>query len=299
MKTTIELNEVLQNSPNLILYGAPILIGLALLELILTIKDKKSLYEGKDFLTSLIIGLVHLVEGIFTKSAFFLLVLWIYNSVPWSIPVNWATSILCYIVLDFLRYVSHRLSHEINFLWATHVTHHNSTSFNLSTAFRQSWTQGIKVIFYLPVSFLGFHPVVFYIVHQLTLLYSFSVHTKMIKKLPKWYSYIFVTPSHHRVHHGRNRKYLDKNYGSTFIIWDRIFNTFQEEDEEPVYGILDQPKTFNPVFLVFHVWIDIFKQIGSARSFKEVFDILFKPPGEVKKANYTRQTNSKLSVKIE
>ena len=297
MKTRIEINEVLQNSPNLVLYVAPILIGLALLEVILSIKHNKSLYEGKDFLTSLFIGLVHLVEGIFTKTAFFFLIIWLYNLVPWNIPVNIATSVLCFVVLDFLRYWSHRLSHEINFLWATHVTHHNSTQFNLSTAFRQSWTQGIKIIFYLPVSLLGFHPVVFYLVHQLALLYNFAVHTKSIKKLPKWYSYIFVTPSHHKVHHARNYKYLDKNYGSALIIWDRIFKTFQEldENEKPEFGILDQPKTFNPIYLVFHVWIDIFRKMTAVKTFGERWDILFKSPGDVKNGNYLRRSESELS----
>ena len=293
MKARIELNDVLQNSPNLILYVAPILIGLALFEVGLSIRHNKSLYEGKDFLTSLIIGVVHLIEGLFTKTAFFLLVIWLYNLVPWSIPVNVATSILCFVILDFLRYWAHRLSHEINFLWATHVTHHNSTRFNLSTAFRQSWTQGIKIIFFLPISLLGFHPVVFYIVHQLALLYSFSVHTKTVKKMPRWYAYIFVTPAHHKVHHARNKKYLDKNYGSALIIWDRLFNTFEELDEaeEPEFGILDQPATFNPFYLVFHVWIDIFKKIREAGSFREVWDILMKSPGTVKNGHYAKTGN--------
>ncbi|MUP45594.1 sterol desaturase family protein [Gramella sp. BOM4] len=297
MKTRIELNEVLENSPNIILYGAPILIGLALIEVILSMRHNKSKYEGKDFLSSLVIGLVHLVEGLFTKTGFFLLVIWLYNLVPWSIPVNIATSVLCFVVLDFCRYWSHRLSHEINFLWATHVTHHSSTQFNLSTAFRQSWTQGIKIIFYLPVSLLGFHPVIFYITHQLALLYSFAVHTKSIKNLPKWYSYIFVTPSHHKVHHAKNAKYLDKNYGSALIIWDRLFNTFQEldENEKPEYGILDQPKTFNPIYLVFHVWVDIFKKMKAVKTFRERWDIFFKSPGYVKNELYLRKQESKFS----
>lgn len=299
MKTTLELNEIIENSPDLILYASPFLIGLAILEIVLSAKENKHLYEKKDFFASLTIGLGYLGQGILIKSSFLLLILWIYNSIPWSIPVNWGTTILCYILLDFLRYWEHKFSHEINFLWAIHVTHHSSTKFNFSTAFRQSWIQWFKVIFFLPISLLGFHPVVFFISHQIEGLYSFCCHTKMINKLPKWYSYIFVTPSHHTVHHGRNRKYLDKNYGSTFIIWDRIFNTFQKEEEEPVYGILDQPKTYNPVFLVFHVWIDIFKKIGSARSLKKVFDILFKPPGKVKGTSYTKQRNSKLPVRIE
>ena len=283
MKEKITLDHVMSNAPDLIFYAAPILIALALLECYFSWKHKKQLYEKKDFFASLSIGLVSVVQNLFIKTLLFGSVIWLYNLVPWSIPVNWATSILCFVVLDFFRYWAHRFGHETSIFWATHVTHHNSEKYNLSTSFRLSWTQQIKVVFFLPISFLGFHPVIFFFCHQIAVLYQFWIHTEYIRKLPKWISFIFVTPSHHRVHHGKNEHYLDKNYGSTFIIWDRMFGTFQPEDEQAVYGILEQPKHYNPIKLVFHVWVDIYKNMRKAGSLKKATLILFQSPSNLKK----------------
>jgi len=281
-KTPITLEEVMLQAPPLITYAAPIMIFLALLEAYFSYRHKRGLYETKDFLASLSIGLVYLAQSVFTKALMFLLALWLYNLVPWAIPVTWYTIILCFVVLDFLRFYAHKLGHETNLFWATHVTHHNSEKYNLSTSFRLSWTQQIKIIFFLPISILGFNPVVFFICHQVAVLYQFWIHTEYIGKMPRWFRYIFVTPSHHRVHHGRNEKYLDKNFGSTFIIWDRIIGTFQPEEERPEYGILNQPKGHNPVKLVFHVWVDIYRNMRKAKTFKEAWSILLQPPSALK-----------------
>jgi len=283
MKEKITLEHVMSNAPDIILYSAPILIALALLECYFSWKQKKELYEKKDFFASLSIGLVSVIQNLFIKTLLFGSVIWLYNIVPWSIPVNWATSILCFVILDFFRYWAHRFGHETSIFWATHVTHHNSEKYNLSTSFRLSWTQQIKVVFFLPISLLGFHPVVFFICHQIAVLYQFWIHTEYIRKLPRWISFIFTTPSHHRVHHGKNEHYLDKNYGSTFIIWDRMFGTFQPEDEQAVYGILEQPKHYNPIKLVFHVWVDIYKNMKKAGSLKKAVLILFQSPSSLKK----------------
>tara|TARA_R110000744_G_scaffold370799_2_gene481524 strand:- start:1177 stop:1707 length:531 start_codon:yes stop_codon:yes gene_type:complete len=127
---------------------------------------------------------------------------------------------------------------------------------------------------------MGFNPFVFFICHQVAVLYQFWIHTEYIKKLPKPIEYFFVTPSHHRVHHGSDEHYLDKNYGSTFIIWDRIFGTFMEEKERPTYGITKPVTSYNPVYLVFHEWVDIVKDIRKAKDSKEVYQILFGKPGD-------------------
>ena len=284
MKEKITLSEVMDMTKdyNLIVYAAPIMIGLALLEMYLSYRQNKEYYEGKDFLASLAIGLVNVVESAFMKTITFFIVLWVYNMVPWSIPVNWFTSILCFFILDLCRYWAHKVGHETNLFWATHVTHHNSEKYNLSTSFRLSWTQQIKIIFFLPISFLGFNPFVFFICHQIGVLYQFWIHTEYIRKLPKPIEFFFVTPSHHRVHHGRNEKYLDKNYGSTFIIWDRMFGTFQPEEEQSDYGVINQPKGHNPITLNFHVWKDIFVNMKNADSIKEAFQILFNRPESLK-----------------
>lgn len=183
--------------------------------------------------------------------------------------------------IDFCRYWAHRIAHEQRMWWATHVTHHSSEQYNFSVSFRLSWTQHIKVIFFIPVALMGFDPFVFYICHQIAVLYQYWIHTELIGKLPAPIEFFFTTPSHHRVHHATNEKYLDKNYGSTFIIWDRMFGTFQEEEETPNYGILKPVKSYNPVWLVFHEWVDIFKDLGKYRSPKAWWRILFGNPSDV------------------
>lgn len=284
MKEKITLDQVLHSAPDIINYAAPVMIALALIEMFFSWRQNRGYYDKKDFIASLSIGLVYLFQGLFTKTALFVLALWIYNLVPWHIPVNWFTGILCFFALDFARYWAHRLGHTTNLFWATHVTHHNSEKYNLSTSFRLSWTQQIKIIFFLPVSFMGFHPIVFFICHQIAVLYQFWIHTEYIRKFPSWIEWFFTTPSHHRVHHGKNEKYLDKNYGSTFIIWDRLMGTFQPEEEQAIYGIIDQPTGYNPIKLVFHVWSDIFRDLKGAQSFGEAWNIVWQPPGANKKS---------------
>ena len=152
--------------------------------------------------------------------------------------------------------------------------------YTFTVSFRLSWVQQLKVIFFLPVAFMGFHPLVFFICHQIEVLYQFWIHTEYIKKLPKPIEYIFTTPSHHRVHHAVNKKYIDMNYGSTFIIWDRMFGTFQPEDknEDIIYGITQPLKSYNPVRLVFHVFVDIYRELPHAKTWSERFKIVFGRP---------------------
>ncbi|PKD16639.1 fatty acid hydroxylase [Salegentibacter salinarum] len=258
--------------------AAPLMFLFVLIEFLIGRKKYKNLYSGKDFLASSAIGIGNLILNGFMKIGVFMIFLFFFNLAPFKIPPTWWSYVLCLILLDFSRYWSHRLAHEQRFWWSTHVVHHSSEHYNLSTSFRLSWTQNLKIIFFLPVVLLGFHPLVFFIVHQLEVLYQFWIHTELIKKLPKPIEYIFTTPSHHRVHHSVNERYLDKNYGSTFIFWDRIFGTFQEEDEKPRYGITKPVNSYNPFFLVFHEWIDISKDIWKSKSLKEAWIILFGSP---------------------
>jgi len=257
---------------------APLMFFFVLLEFLIGRKKYKNLYSGKDFLASTAIGIGNLILNGFMKIGVFMVFLFFFNLAPFKIPHTWWSYVLCLILLDFSRYWAHRFAHEQRFWWSTHVVHHSSEHYNLSTSFRLSWTQNLKIIFFLPVVLLGFHPLVFFIVHQLEVLYQFWIHTELIKKLPRPIEYIFTTPSHHRVHHSVNEKYLDKNYGSTFIFWDRIFGTFQEEDEKPRYGITKPVNSYNPFFLVFHEWIEVGKDIWKAKSLKEAWIILFGSP---------------------
>ena len=244
----------------------------------LSIYQNKDVYDKKDFFAAATIGLVNVGISALLKVIIFGAVLFFWNLVPWKIPATWWSFIPCFILLDLARYWAHRVAHEQRFWWATHVTHHNSEKYNFSVSFRLSWTQHIKFIFFIPVIMVGFDPFVFFICHQVAVLYQFWIHTEYIKKLPAPIEYIFTTPSHHRVHHASDEQYLDKNYGSTFIIWDRIFGTFAEEKERPHYGITKPVKSYNPIYLVFHEWADIMRDVKKARSVKEAMRILFSPP---------------------
>jgi sterol desaturase/sphingolipid hydroxylase (fatty acid hydroxylase superfamily) len=175
--------------PNLIIIATPIMIFLVALEWLFSYKDKKDYYDGKDTLTATFIGLVNAGMSAAIKVVTFGIILFFYNLVPWAIPHTWWSYILCLFWLDFWRYVAHRIAHENRFWWATHVTHHNSKKYNWSVSFRLSWTQHIKIVFFIPVVLAGFHPVVFFIVHQLAVLYQFWIHTEYIKSFPSLLSF--------------------------------------------------------------------------------------------------------------
>lgn len=290
-KEKFTLEHVLNmNLPNIILYAAPVMFLLVGLEWYFSHKKKQYFYDAKDTLAATVIGLVNVGISAAIKVITFGIILYFYNLVPWSVPPQWWSFILCLIWIDFWRYWAHRVAHENRFWWATHVTHHNSEKYNWSVSFRLGWTQHIKIVFFIPVVLVGFHPVVFFICHQIEVLYQFWIHTEYIRKLPKPIEYIFTTPSHHRVHHARNDKYLDKNYGSTFIIWDRMFGTFQPEEEQADYGITRPVNSYNPVYLCFHEWMDIVRDVKNSKSLAEAYTMIFTRPSklEEKKAYYQK-----------
>lgn len=277
---TLTLDQLRQmHFPPIIIYAAPVMFLLVFLEWGLSYRQKKDTYNKKDFWASTAIGIGNIIVSAILKLALFAVILFFYNMVPWRIPPTWWSYIICILAIDFCRYWAHRVAHEQRFWWATHVPHHSSEHYNFSVSFRLSWVQHIKVVFFIPVALMGFNPVVFFICNQIEVLYQFWIHTEYIHKLPKPIEYIFTTPSHHRVHHGSDDKYLDKNYGSTLIIWDRIFGTFQPEEERPTYGITKPVNSYNPVFLVFHEFKDIVADLRHAKNLKQCFRILFSKPG--------------------
>jgi sterol desaturase/sphingolipid hydroxylase (fatty acid hydroxylase superfamily) len=266
---------------DIIQYAAIPMILLVVLEWILTIVQKKDYYNSLDTISATFIGIVNVGISALLKIGIFATMLFFYNVIPWSIPREWWAYILCIITIDFFRYWSHRLTHVNRFWWATHVTHHNSEKYNLSVAFRLGWTQHIKFIFFIPIILMGFDPVLFFICHQIEVLYQFWIHTEYIRKLPAPIEYIFVTPSHHRVHHSTNHQYIDKNFGSTLIIWDRMFGTFEAEEEQAVYGITTPLNTYNPVTLNFHEWKDMLLDVIKSRSLKEAYAMMFTSPSKL------------------
>ncbi|UJP65726.1 sterol desaturase family protein [Mongoliitalea daihaiensis] len=297
-KEKLTVEQILSlDLPNIILYAAPILIGLVALEWFLSYKQKKDYYDSKDTIAATFIGLVNVGMSAGIKVLTFGIILFFYNLVPWAIPHTWWAYVLCFIWIDFWRYWAHRIAHENRFWWATHVTHHNSEKYNWSVAFRLSWTQHIKIVFFIPVVLVGFDPIIFFICHQIAVLYQFWIHTEYIQKLPAVIEYVFTTPSHHRVHHGSNKKYLDKNYGSTFIIWDRMFGTFIPEAERPTYGLTTNVHSYNPITLNFHEWSDIIKDVRNAKSFKEAYTLVMAKPSELASIKERFDKINKLATK--
>ncbi|WP_374570038.1 sterol desaturase family protein [Phenylobacterium sp.] len=244
----------------------------------------KAAYEAKDTLTSLIMGLGSTVAGILFAGTIAAASLWIYQHRLFDIPMTavWAW-VAVFLLEDLTYYWFHRLSHERRVWWAAHVNHHSSQHYNLSTALRQTWTGGVAAtwVLWLPLSFLGFPPAMVAIQKGISLVYQFWIHTEAIGKMPRWFEAVFNTPSHHRVHHARNPRYLDRNYAGILIIWDRLFGTFQPElDEEACrYGIVKNLATFNPLRVAFHEWAAIARDLAKSRSPGEAAGYVFGPPG--------------------
>lgn len=182
---------------------------------------------------------------------------------------------------DFMYYWLHRIDHFCRFFWAVHVTHHNSEEYNLTVGFRSSVFQPLyRFIYFIPLSFLGFKGIDIMFIYSATQIFGILVHTQTVGKLGLL-EYFMVTPSHHRVHHASNARYLDKNMGMVLIIWDKLFGTFQkEEDKDPVkFGLTTNIKTYNPGTMVFHEWINIFHDLKKRCSLKDKFLYVFGPPG--------------------
>lgn len=244
----------------------------------------KASYEPKDTFTSLAMGLGSTVAGLATGGVIFAASLWVYQHRLFDIPMTavWAW-VAIFLLEDLTYYGFHRFAHERRFWWASHVNHHTSQHYNLSTALRQTWTGGAAGtwLLWLPLSLIGFPPAMVAIQKGISLVYQFWIHTEAIGKMPRWFEAVFNTPSHHRVHHARNPRYLDRNYAGILIIWDRLFGTFQAElDEEPCrYGIVRNLATFNPIRVAFHEWAGIARDLTRSRSPRHVLGYLFGPPG--------------------
>lgn len=269
--------------PNLIHYAIPFFIVTVIIEIILTVKIKMDEYAYKDAATSISMGLIgNIGIGLLTKGAVFGIFLIIYNSFHlFEIPFAWWAWILVFFAEDLTYYWFHRISHENRFFWASHIVHHSSQKYNLSTALRQTWTgRFTSFVFWIPLVLIGFHPVMIIMQKSISLIYQYWIHTELIKKMPKWFEAIFNTPSHHRVHHATNPQYLDRNHAGVFIIWDRFFGTFEPEIEKPVYGLVKNIDTFNPVKVAFLEWFGLLKDIFTSKtSFLNKIKYLLKPPG--------------------
>lgn len=279
---------------SLILYAIPFFLGCIALEYVISKRNAQQVYRFHDAVTSLNIGFIS--ETI--RSVLKLMSIFVYALVvdqvaafEWDLK-NPAVWVVAFFMYDFFYYWAHRSGHEVNLLWASHVVHHSSEEFNLSTALRQSWTNQIFYwVFYLPMAIVGIPVKVFVITALVSALYQFWSHTRLVGKLG-WADRIFVTPSNHRCHHGRNDYCIDKNYGGTLIIWDRIFGTYTEErDEEPVvYGTLTPLNSWNPVWGNFKNYTTLWRDIRATKGWREKLYVVFAPPGLINTSSSVQTT---------
>lgn len=258
----------------------PVFFLLIGVELAIAKWQNRKLYRLNDSISDLHCGILQQVLGIFLKVVVFGIYVAVFESghlleIGARSTLAW---LACFLGVDFLYYWFHRASHESSLPWGAHIVHHSSEEFNLAVALRQSAFQSLfSWVFYLPLAWIGFPPLMFLACQSFNTLYQFWIHTRLIGRLGP-FEWVFNTPSHHRVHHGCNPKYIDKNYAGTLIVWDRLFGSFQPEEEEPIYGVTKPLADWNPVWANFHYWADLVDLTRRAPSWRERLKLWLKAP---------------------
>ncbi|TGY90568.1 sterol desaturase family protein [Marinicauda algicola] len=272
------------NLPDPILLAIPVFVALIIAEMIYARVTGRAQFEPGDTAASLVMGFGNVVSGIalgFVSIAWFV---FLERFALLEIGYAWWAFVLAFVLDDFVYYWSHRFAHTVRWWWADHVVHHSSQHYNLSTALRQPWLSPLTLKFIFFGSWLvliGFPPAMVAFVGALNLVYQFWIHTEVVGKLPAPIEAVMNTPSHHRVHHATNPRYLDRNYAGVFIVWDRMFGTFEpEREDEPCrYGIVKNLGTHNPWVISMHEWWGIIKDVRSAKTLREALGYWLGPPG--------------------
>lgn len=242
-------------------------------------KKQEKLFKYESSVSNTTIGVAERLLNLFVTISFYNLFVWIYeNYAIFNIPNVWYMWIILLLAADFVWYWYHRLGHEINILWAAHIVHHQSEEFNFSAAARITTIQAIiRTGFWCALPLLGFEPMMVMGVLVAHGMYSFFTHTQMIKA-PKWLEYVFITPSLHGVHHASDEKYLDKNYGDVFVFWDKLFGTFQQEEEQPKYGLTHPIGSYSFLWQHFHYYLEIYEAIRRQKGLNNKMKIIFGSP---------------------
>ncbi|MFW6067079.1 MAG: sterol desaturase family protein [Myxococcota bacterium] len=243
-------------------------------------RRRQTLYRFADSIADLGCGVSQQVTQIFLRGALLAGYVLVYEHLRLAtLPGDrWWTWVAAILGVDFAYYWFHRVSHRSNFIWATHVVHHQSEEYNLAVALRQSILQGLfSAPFYLPLALLGVPPLVFVAAATLDTLYQFWIHTRAIGRMGPL-EWVLNTPSHHRVHHGINPKYIDRNYAGIFIVWDRLFGTFQQEEEEPAYGTVKPLSSWNPLWANVAEWAHIARMSRATRRWRDKLAVWVMPP---------------------
>jgi sterol desaturase/sphingolipid hydroxylase (fatty acid hydroxylase superfamily) len=263
-------------------YAIPLFVLLILIEMLWVRRRAPTAYEPRDTLTSLALGLGSTAVGIAAAGALYGTAMWLYEFRVFTFGWQWWVWALAFVADDLGYYIGHRLGHRVRWFWASHVNHHSSQHYNLSTALRQTWTGPVALsfLFRIPLALAGFHPMMLATCAGINLIYQFWIHTEAIGKMPRWFEAMMNTPSHHRVHHATNPRYLDRNYAGVFIGWDRLFRSFTpEDDDDPArYGITRQLGSFNVLWAAFHEWIAIARDVWRA-PWRSKLGYLWRVPG--------------------
>jgi alkylglycerol monooxygenase len=275
---------------NPIVHSIPIFFILIGIELVVERFTNKELYKFPDAVANISCGITSQLSGLFLSILGVGVYVIVFEKLAFIEMSETSTSqwwywIALILLVDLAYYWAHRMSHEVNLFWGGHVVHHQSEEYNLSVALRQSSFQVVWTFaFSLPIALLGFKPQDFVYISAFNTLYQFWIHTEAINKMPRWFEFIFNTPSHHRVHHGRNPKYIDKNHAGSLIIWDRMFGTFQAEEERPTYGITKPINSWNPIFANFSHYVDMGKDLKQIPGWGDRIKYLFMKPGWLPKS---------------
>jgi len=271
-------------SAKVTLFALPIFFIAIFIEILAKkILNARGTLHSKDDSVSIFMGLMSVVTN--GAAAFITLgmLLWAEQFKIFDLPLTITVIIACFILDDLRYYLHHRIAHRCRWPWAMHIIHHSSQRYSLAVALRQGWTKHFTgtTVLKIPLVLVGFDPILVIFCGALNAVYQFFLHTETIHKLPKWFEAVFNTPSHHRVHHGKNPEYLDSNYAGTFIIWDKIFGTFVPENENsyPDYGLVKDFETFNPFKIFIHEYWGIIKDVFGNRSIKDRILYIVAPPG--------------------
>ena len=269
--------------------GAPIVLAMILAEVLISNWQNKNYYKRNDSICTLglltgNIAMAFAIKGFALGLHFYLYQFRLIDLA--SLIPTWAMWAMTFVLIDFVFYIYHRMSHRVRFLWAIHMSHHSSEEMNFAVSFRQAWFGPVsKIPFFIVLPLLGLDPTIIAVAGVVSTLWGIVGHTQIFGKLGPL-EWIFNTPSHHRVHHGSNAQYIDKNYGNLFIIWDRIFGTFEEEKEPVTYGLVSNVNTFNPIKITFMAWSSIIKDIKMENNLTENLNLIFGPPNTSQKNEY-------------
>jgi len=273
-------------------YAIPFFLAALALEAFVARRRGRAIAEGSDTAASLALG----VGSLFVGAAWGVVAYAVYAALHahrlFDFGAGWGSFALALVADDFAYYWFHRAHHEVRLFWASHVPHHSSQRYNYATALRQSWTPMTMLPFVAPLAWLGFDPLLLVSVHGVNLIYQFWIHTELIDRCPAWFEAVFNTPSHHRVHHGSNPRYLDRNYAGILILWDRLFGSFEPEGEPARFGLTKNISTHNPLRIAFQEFVDVARDARRAGSLTACLGHLFAPPGW--RPDGARQTASDL-----